>query len=252
VTPARRLLIVNADDLGRTRGINGGVFEAHRRGIVTSATAMVNYPAVREAAAMSRDHPGLGIGLHVALTGGATTLPAAQVASLVDASGRLPAKPEGHGSPLPAELLAEIEAQYARFVDIFGRRPTHFDSHHHSHRRPDVYAALTALASREGIPVRNAGGMKDDLRARGLKTTDAFDETFFDDGVSAAHLVEIVRGLRTGSTELMCHPAHEDAELAATSSYAAVRVRELAALTDPAVREAVDAASVELVSFAAL
>lgn len=252
MTDSRRRLIVNADDLGRTHGINTGIFEAHRNGIVTSATAMVNYAQVNEAATMAKEHPRLGIGLHVALTGGVTALPKDRVPSLVDAAGRLPAKPEGHATPAPDELKAEIEAQYARFVEIFGRRPTHFDSHHHSHRRPDVYAVLTALAAKERIPVRNAGGMKDDLRSRGLRTTDAFDETFFDDGASVEHLIRIVRGLQSGSTELMCHPAHEDAELAGTSSYAAVRVRELAILTDPLVREAVEGAGVELISFAAL
>lgn len=88
-------LIVNADDLGRTHGINAGIFEAHARGLVTSATAMVTYDACREAAEMSKRHPRLGIGLHVALTGGTPVLDASRVPSLVDESGRQPAKPEG-------------------------------------------------------------------------------------------------------------------------------------------------------------
>ena len=61
-------VIVNADDLGRTPGINAGTFEAHRRGIVTSATMMVAYPAAAEAGAALDDHPDLGVGLHVQFT----------------------------------------------------------------------------------------------------------------------------------------------------------------------------------------
>jgi hypothetical protein len=45
-----RLLIVNADDLGCSRGVNRGIIEAHERGIVTSASLMVNRPAASEAA----------------------------------------------------------------------------------------------------------------------------------------------------------------------------------------------------------
>lgn len=248
-----RRFIVNADDLGRTHGINTGIFEAHRKGIVTSATAMVNYEGIHEAASFSRENPKLGIGLHVALTGGRTALPASKVPSLVDAAGRQPAKPEGLGGATPADIAAEVQAQFDRFVEVFGRKPTHLDSHHHSHRRPDVFEAVTALARREGLPVRNAGGaMGEELRRRSLRTNDHFDETFFDQGVNVKHLVSIIEGLPEGSTELMCHPAHEDKELAASSSYAAVRVQELRALCDPAVRAAVERASVRLITFAEL
>lgn len=246
-------LIVNSDDLGRVRGINTGVFEAHRGGIVTSATAMVNYEPVHEAAALSRENPDLGIGLHVALTGGRTARPASEVPTLVDARGLQPAKPEGLDGARPEEIVAEVEAQFAKFVEIFGRRPTHLDSHHHSHRRPDVFAAVCALARREGLPVRNAGGaMGAELKALGLRTNDFFEEGFFDGGVSVGHLVEILESLPEGVTELMCHPAHEDAELAASSSYARVRVIELSVLCDPEVRAAIRRCGVDLVTFAVL
>jgi predicted glycoside hydrolase/deacetylase ChbG (UPF0249 family) len=246
-------LIVNADDLGRTHGINTGVFEAHRLGIVTSATAMVNYLAIREAAAMSRENPKLGIGLHVALTGGTTALPPDSVPSLVDKAGAQPPKPEGLVGALVKEIAAEVDEQFRKFVEIFGRKPTHLDSHHHSHRRPDVFEVVTSLARREGIPVRNAGGlMGEALLKLGVRRNDAFEEGFFDQGVSVANLVGIIEGLPEGSTELMCHPAHEDKELAASSSYAAVRVRELAALCDPAVRSALERTSVRLITFSDL
>ncbi len=248
-----RRLIVNADDLGRTHGINTGVFEAHRLGIVTSATAMVNYPSVGEAASLSREHSRLGIGLHVALTGGRTALPPVSVPSLVDARGVQPAKPEGLDGVDSEEIAAEVEAQFGRFIDVFGRRPTHLDSHHHSHRRVEVFEAVCAVARREGLPVRNAGGtMGSDLRARALRTSDFFEEGFFDQGVSVENLVSIINGLPEGTTELMCHPAHEDAELAASSSYAAVRVLELSVLCDPAVKAAIRRAGLRLITFADL
>ena len=62
---AKRYLIVNADDFGQSHGVNRGIIEAHERGIVTSASLMVRWPAATEAAAYSRQHPHLSLGLHV-------------------------------------------------------------------------------------------------------------------------------------------------------------------------------------------
>ena len=62
-----RLLIVNADDFGRSESINGGIVQAHERGIVTSASIMVRWQAARDAAAYAREHGKLGLGLHLDL-----------------------------------------------------------------------------------------------------------------------------------------------------------------------------------------
>ena len=246
-------LIVNADDLGRSAGINAGIFEAHRSGIVTSATLMVNYPSARGVRALSAEAPALGIGLHLALTGGIPTLPPSQVRSLVDAKGNLPAKPEGHGNLDPREVLAEARAQLARFRELIGRGPTHFDSHHHSHRLPAVFDALCALARETGVPVRCAApGMAAQLRSLRVKTTDAFVEGFFGDAASLETLLRILGELPEGATELMCHPARVDDELRNSSSYANPRERELSVLTSEAARAAVAGRGIELVRFSDL
>src|SRR5207245_4475111 len=116
--------------------------EAHQRGIVTSATMMVNYPAAAEAAVLARENPRLGLGLHVALTGGPSALPPERIPSLLDDRDALPPKPDGLRRAEPAEVLAEARAQLERFQELMGRLPTHFDSPHHSHRTvPAVFDA---------------------------------------------------------------------------------------------------------------
>ena len=251
---ATKRLIVNADDLGRTEGINEGIFDAHRRGIVTSATMMVNYPAARRVAVLSRDNPALGIGLHVALSGGVPALPPEQLPSMVDAKGLLPAKPAGLAGADRAEVLAEVRAQLRRFREIMGRDPTHFDSHHHSHREvPSVFDALLALAWETGLPVRSASpGMAQQLRREGVPTAEHFVEEFYADGATLNDLIGIVEVLPMGTSELMCHPAVVDDELRSTSGYTEPRARELDVLTNAAVRQAVQRSGVKLISFGQL
>lgn len=65
-----RLLIVNADDFGLSKGQNYGIIEACRNGIVTSTTALVNGQAIDHAVQLSRDEPSLAIGMHFVLTMG--------------------------------------------------------------------------------------------------------------------------------------------------------------------------------------
>ena len=252
-TEAEKRLIVNADDLGRTPGINAGIFEAHNRGLVTSATLMVGFPSAEAAAAEWLEAPDVGIGLHVALTGGRPVLPAKEVSSLVDGEGRFPAKPEGLGRALAEEVQAEVEAQLERFRDLTGRLPTHLDSHHHSHRLPMVCGALMSLAGRYGLPVRNASEeVGERLRRAGITTTDVFVEDFFGREAELEVLLEILTRLEPGVTELMCHPGRVDESLRRDSSYVDERERELAVLTHPEAIRAIQESNITLTHFGEL
>src|SRR5438094_4776895 len=123
-----KYLIVNADDFGASRGINRGIIEAHRNGIVTSASLMVNTPFSAEAAKLADEVPHLSVGLHV----------------------HLPT--ETNGSPESAR--DELQKQFARFVELMGRTPTHLDSHHNTHRDPQLLPHLVEIAGEDGLPVR--------------------------------------------------------------------------------------------------
>ena len=246
-------LIVNADDLGRTPGVNRGIFQAQRTGIVTSATLMVTQSAAAEVPALAREHPGLGIGLHLSLTGGPPCLPPAQVRSLLDESGRFPAKPERLDGADPKEVLAEARAQLKRFRELTGALPTHLDSHHHAHSRSPVLEALVTLAWETGLPLRSVSSeMRLRFRREGIRTPDHFIDAFFGERATSESLVRLLSHVEAGVTELMCHPAVVDEELKAGSSYAQERGRELSALTHAEVRQAIQAAGVRLVHFGQL
>lgn len=248
-------LIVNADDLGRAAGINAGIARAHRDGIVTAATLMVSAPASVAAGRLARELPSLDVGVHLALTYGRPVSDAARIPSLVDAGGAFPAKPEaflGTGRAVAQEALIEYRAQYGQARDLLGRAPSHLDSHHWLHDEPALEWAITELARATGTPVRqHSAAQRDRFRAAGLRTTDAFRRDFQHGGhIGVPRLIALLGEITDGVTELMCHPGEPDAELAATSAYAADRTVELATLCDPAVAAAVREHGITLTTFA--
>lgn len=251
----RLRLIVNADDYGRTNGINAGTLEAHRRGIVTSATVMILEGAAAAGIRRAREEaPDLALGLHCVLTGGGAP---------ASSSGTLPTLAPGgvfarNAEALPEALAAgevrrELEAQIALFESVAGRPPSHLDSHHHSALHASVQPVFAAIAAERNLPVRAASpAAQAVLRARGLKTPDRFLDSFYDAGATRENLRLLIAGLEEGTSELMCHPGYADEELRSGSSYAEARDREVAILCDPSWREILAGAGIALVSFEAL
>jgi hypothetical protein len=245
-------LIVNADDFGRTRGVNAGVVEAHLLGIVTSATVMVLEPAAEEGVSdVRRRAPRLSLGLHFALTGGG--LPASspdRVPSLL-VGGRFRRFPADLPQELPAEEVAwELDAQLFLFEKMAGGPPTHLDSHHHSALHPSVQPVFAQAALRLEIPVRaSSSAAREELRAAGLRTPDRFADGFYGAGATAAKLRAILLALEHETTELMCHPGRADERLVAGSTYARERELELALLCEPELKSLVAEQDIRLVSF---
>src|SRR5512141_1420533 len=97
VAGARRRLIVNADDFGRSSAINAAVIRAHREGILTTASLMVNESACEEAVALARLNPKLGVGLHLTFLCGHSALPTNRIPGLVNAAREFSNSPAAAG-----------------------------------------------------------------------------------------------------------------------------------------------------------
>ncbi len=153
---APRRLIVNADDFGRSESINLAVVRAHREGILTTASLMVNEPAAEQAIHLARENPKLGVGLHLALVCGASALPPERIPHLAGADGQLSDNAPAAGCryflnpACKAELRAEIEAQVAKF-HATGLPLDHLNGHLHLHLHPVVFGILLENAERWGI-----------------------------------------------------------------------------------------------------
>jgi predicted glycoside hydrolase/deacetylase ChbG (UPF0249 family) len=247
---AEKLLIVNADEFGRAAGVNLGIVDAHRKGIVSSASLMVAGRAAPEAVTLARANPGLGLGLHVTLTKLSSVLPAVEIPSLARPDGRLPADAGGRASARQAEILEGVRAQYRRVRQHLGRLPTHLDTHGHVHTQRAVFAALVTLAWETGLPLRAvSAAMRFKLRQEGLGSAEQFEGGFRGEDATTSTLLALLQRVGPGTTELMCRPGHVDADLTAESDYTAPRARELAALTDPAIRAALQTLGIRLVHY---
>jgi predicted glycoside hydrolase/deacetylase ChbG (UPF0249 family) len=249
-----RLLIVNADDFNLTEGVSRGIVEGYRRGILTSTTAMANLPGLESAMALTRDLPGLSVGLHVNLTFGPPVLPPERVRSLVDGTGILVRDRErlAHTGE-PEEIREEVRAQARRFEQVAGAPPSHVDTHYHMHRHAAVFEAVLDLARTLQVPVRAVSHeMAEAIRGRGLRCADRMTGDVGSDAYwTVARLVGVIPALPEGVTEICCHPGHWDSALA-VSSYGPQRDVELQALCDPAVLRAVEESGVRLISYADL
>lgn len=187
-------LIVNADDLGWTEGINRGIADAHRRGLVTSTSLLANGRAFDSGLTVHRNHPDLGVGVHLNLSDGPPTAPASSVPGLLNKTGNLEGGPESlllriaaRNLPLK-EVEVEWDAQIAK-IKSAGISPTHLDGHKHVHMLPGLFQVALRLARKHGIgairisheesrlrSVLSSGGelntsvlLKQGIQARGLK-----------------------------------------------------------------------------------
>jgi predicted glycoside hydrolase/deacetylase ChbG (UPF0249 family) len=225
-----RVLIVNADDFGLTRGVSRGILEAYRNGIVTSTTLMVNRdadPAQLEELRAS----GLGVGLHVNLTLGAPVSDPRRVGSLLDDTGRLirDARVQAERAR-PEEARIEMGNQIEAFRRLMGRFPTHLDSHHHVARDGALLDLLCFFARSLKVPMRaQDAAVRARARKDGIRTPEHFmGESGPEPYWSAERVLEHLRTLPPGVSEFMTHPGYFDDDLA-YSRYGKQRETEVAA-----------------------
>jgi predicted glycoside hydrolase/deacetylase ChbG (UPF0249 family) len=255
-------LIVNADDFGFTRDVNAGIVECHRKGILTATTLMANGAAFDDAVRLARENPTLDVGVHLVLVQG-------------------PGQPSSIGGLLwqiargEVDLQAEMRRQVKKILDA-GIRPTHLDTHKHTHLAPPVLSAVVAV-SREfeiswirkpadftmppsaaplmkkavGAAVRVAANRFDGVLLRaGRKVTDHFTGFELTGRLNTGSLTELLRQLPEGLTELMCHPGFLTDELrGATTRLKESRETELRALTAPETRNTLSDLGIGLVSY---
>jgi hopanoid biosynthesis associated protein HpnK len=270
-SPPRRL-VVNADDFGRSASINQAVIRAHREGILTTASLMVNEPAVEEAVALARENPTLGVGLHLTLLCGHSALPPDQIPGLVNATGEFTTNPASAGfryffqCSLREQLRQEIHAQFQRFRAT-GLPLDHVNGHLHLHLHPTVFRILMADSGQLGIKrlrltfdpfrlnLRLASGhfayralhvaifhplsarARPALTQHGIRHTDAVFGLLQNARVDEAYVTRLLPQLPAGDSELYSHPSLDEFK------------NEFDALISPRVQEQVNNLGIKLIRY---
>ena len=267
-----RRLIVNADDFGRSHSINQAVIRAHREGILTTASLMVNEPGLDEAVALAKQNPKLGVGLHLTLLCGHAALPPEKIPGLANPRGEFSNNPVGAGfryffnRNLREPLRAEIHAQFARF-HATGLPLDHVDGHLHLHLHPVVFGILMADAEKLGIQRmrftrdclarsrRMASGRwfyrishaliyewlshraREPLRQRGIQHAQITFGLLQDSHVDEEYILKLLPELPPGDSELYSHPSLDEFK------------PEFDALVSPRVKELVKKLGIELIRY---
>jgi chitin disaccharide deacetylase len=242
-------LIINADDFGLTSGVNRAIVSLNQRATLTSATLMAIAKATSEAVTIALQTPTLGVGCHIVLVDGEPVLSPRKIPTLVDPdTGRFRATLGNFVRDLllgrihANEIRAEAKAQIA-LLQAHGIRPTHVDTHKHTHIFPGVLAPLLEVVKDQQIRAirnpfephwsRSATPRAPMLRKAQVRLLNRFEPTFrrlvsragiaTPDGAAgvlatgtldAAALASLLRAMPHGTWELVTHPGYNDADLA--------------------------------------
>lgn len=252
-------LITNADDFGFTPDVNAGIVHAHSHGVLTSTTLMANGDAFDDAARLARETPSLDVGVHLVLVQGRSLITGAPF-------------PESPGKLLTdlargrLQVYAELRAQVEKIISA-GIKPTHLDSHKHTHLVPVIFRTVVRLAREFEIPyvrlpldasipfaglpcAAGARFYRSVARRSGVRMTDYFLGFRLTGSLTEATFAAALLRLPAGTTEFMCHPGFFGPELArAQTRLKESRVRELEALTSPRIRDLLDAEAIRLGPF---
>lgn len=219
-----RYLIVNADDFGASTGVNRGILDCHRHGVLTSASLMVTGAAVDEAVAISCDYPSLALGLHWDVWG------------------------EDEREFDTTDTVAvrdEFRRQLDRFHDLLGSLPTHVDSHRHVHREDHLMPVFRELVAPLGVPLRNDGRIN---FVGGFYAQWEWKVTNLE-YVSVSFMEKMIRSeVPVGFTEFSCHPGYVSNDYHPV--YRLEREHEVQTLTNPKIRQTIEEEGIRLISFA--
>jgi len=273
-------LIVCADDFGLDIAVNEAVEEAHRYGILSSASLMVAGPAAADAVARAWRLPALRVGLHLVLVDGRPVLQRSEIPQLVRADGEFDRNLARAGVRfffLPGirrQLAMEIQAQFEAFRAT-GLRLDHVNAHKHMHVHPTVAQLIVEIGRNYGVkavrvPFEPTGALRaafpEDhyrtplyrpwigllrrrLRHAGLFVNDQLFGLAWSGAMVEERLLRLIPQLPDGVSEIYLHPAtkHTPALAAAMRGYC--HREELAALISPALKALIAKLDVRLVSY---
>lgn len=244
-------LIINADDFGYSKGINYGILEGFKNGVVTSTTLMTNMPGTSHAFQLINEYNELlNVGIHLVLGVGKPL--SKNPLSLIDSKGYFKNIEKLLIEAEIEDIEKEFHLQMEKFIS-YGIKPTHIDCHQHSHSNKNIFKIVLDMAKKYKLPVRMLQKNKIHLK-KNKKTfinhAESFDGGFYGDLISKKLFKKIVlKNQNYKTVEIMCHPGYVDQILINNSSYNISRSKELEILTDKEIFDFLKRNTIELISY---
>ena len=257
-------LIITADDFGLCHEVNQAVARAYQQGVLTCASLMVSGESFDEAAAIARENPKLGVGLHLVLVEGRSVLTPDEIPDLVDRQGRFSNNLWQAGTRyffkrgIRDQIRRECEAQIQKFETI-GVTFDHLNAHNHFHLHPTVASIVVALARKYEIPAMRVPyapffgpltwSLKKRLRMSGVLYNDALFGLEESGRFDEATWLQALDSLPEGVTEMYTHPATAKSPILNATMPDYCHAEELEALLSPRVRDKIEALQIETTSY---
>jgi len=249
-------LIINADDFGLTDSVSNAILDCHERGVVSSTSAFANQAMKPAAVRRTKKCEALGVGLHLNVTKGEPVASCQKVRSLITKEGCF--KPYGLSmlrNLNSSELLVEWKAQVRRFQKIWGRMPTHLDTHHHIHQNPKVGRVFLKLAKELKLPFRFARKVVNRSVISRFRRWDLLLPARLVGSLKPSEhwtvttLSQALGSVPPGISEVMCHPGYVTAELKQMSSFVSGRQKETQCLMSPRIINLMIRLKVQLINY---
>ncbi len=225
-------LLIRADDLGYSEGVNYGIAKTVIDGVVKSVGVMVNMPNVEHGLNLLKGQK-VCYGQHTNVCAGKPVADPKLIPSLVNEDGTFKSSKTYRNAKesfvIFEEALIEIEAQYHRFVELIGEEPHYIEGH--AVFDPILLSAIEAFAKQKGL--KYSGYSPDGSPIMiGQSSVYMHMESMLKDYDPFISIKNIIEHTKDQDVHMfVSHPGFLDAYLIDTSSLLYPRVYEVETLT---------------------
>ena len=250
---AKRIL-VRADDVGYCRGVNYGIADSVWNGIIGSVGVMPNMPETQHGVDLLKGS-GVCFGMHTNVCLGKPCADLAKIPSLLDENGNLKSSrtyreawKKGEEIVSLDEMVIEIEAQYQRYLELTGEKPHYFEAH--AVLNQNLARGLEIVAEKYDLPYLPACFEPTGVQFKNTVLITRMESMKPDYDPAESLKKAVLAAYKDNECPMfVCHPGYIDDYLMNHSSLVTPRPKEVAMLTDPAIRNWLEEQNVQLVTY---
>lgn len=250
---AKRIL-VRADDVGYCRGVNYGIADSVWNGIIGSVGVMPNMPETQHGVDLLKGS-GVCFGMHTNVCLGKPCADPAKIPSLLDENGDLKSSrtyrdawKKGEEIVSLGEMVIEIEAQYQRYLELTGEKPHYFEAH--AVLNQNLARGLEIVAEKYDLPYLPACFEPTGVQFKNTVLITRMESMLPDYDPAESLKKAVLAAYKDNECPMfVCHPGYIDDYLMNHSSLVTPRPKEVAMLTDPAIRNWLEEQNVQLVTY---